>query len=180
MRFINYLLLFFLFSSLSISSMAQSKENKSGYLFEIKQEYQRINKATDYNVVIIEGSEDFIGRATDGGGNLQGYYKNDTLVKIVEWVGLSNRMVQNEFYLKNNGLIFVLSKEEKYPYNDSLKMLDYSKLVLTFSGRYYFKNNKLFESIISHKRINQSVQDDAKGFLKSATDYAALLNKRKK
>ena len=180
MRPKDYLVVFFLLSLLPILSVAQSKEDKNIHLLEIRQKYQLINKATGYNVVIIEGSEDFLGHATDGGGNLRGYFKNDTLVKIVEWVGLSNRTVQNEYYLDKDGLFFVYSAEQQYPYNDSLQALDYSKLVPTFSSRYYFKNNKLIDTILSNKKLKQSITDDAAGFLKRVNEYAVLLNKKKK
>ena len=136
-------LVIFLLYLLPILSLGQNKEDKNMYLLEIKQKYQLINKTTGYNVVIIEGSEDFLGHATDGGGNLRGYFKNDTLVKIVERVGLSNRTVQNEYYLDKYGVFFVHSTEQQYPYNDSLQSLDYNNLVPSFSGRYYFKKNKL-------------------------------------
>ena len=123
----------------------------------------------------IDDPEKFLGQNTDNGASLKGYYKADSLKKIVEWVGLSNRVIQNEYYFDNGKLIFVYSAESRYKYSDSLQTLAYSKLELVFTGRYYFDNEKLFDTILSDKKHNSSKQKDAMDFVATIKDYIKLL-----
>ena len=177
----SFRLLVFAFAILlSHVASAQSNEEKSQSIAQIKETFERINKATSYEIAQIDDPEIFLKHATDNGGTLTGYFKSDTLHKIVEWVGLSNRVVQNEYYFDKGNLVFVYATEKKYAYNDSLQSLDYSKLVPSFFGRYYFKNGQLLNSLLSTKKLKQSTADDAAGFLTSATGYALLLKSRRK
>lgn len=159
---------------------AQARDDKGRELAKIRKLFQRINKDNSYQVVKVENAEEILGHATDGGASLSGYFKGDSLHKIVEWVGLSNRVVQNEYYLDKGNLVFVYATEKQYAYNDSLQALDYTKLVPSFYGRYYFKNNQLFDVVLSNKRKDQSEKEDALQFLKSVKPYRLLLQKQKK
>jgi hypothetical protein len=175
----RYLLLTFT-TIVTLPAFAQSKEDKSGELSQIRLKFQKINKETNYRVVKLEDAEQILGHATDGGASLTGYYKGDTLSKIVEWVGLSTGVVQNEYYLDGGKLIFVFSNEKRFAYNDSLQAFDYTKLVPAFTGRYYFKNNQLYDVVFYNKRLKQSEKDDAASFLKRLKSYEALLLKNRK
>ncbi|MDQ2718928.1 MAG: hypothetical protein M3Z26_04090 [Bacteroidota bacterium] len=123
----------------------------------------------------IDDAEEFLGHNPDNGGSLKGYYEAGSLKKIVEWVGLSNKIIQNEYYLDNGKLIFVYSTESRYKYNDSLQVFDYSKPELFFKGRYYFDNEKLFDVIINEKKHILSKQKDATDFLTTTKEYKKLL-----
>lgn len=176
----KYLLLqLFLLFTFTIT-FGQGKENKSYRLFNIKKVCQQINSYKNYKIVTIDDAEEFLGHNTDNGGSLKGYYKSDSLKKIVEWVGLSNKVIQNEYYFNNRELIFVYSTESRYKYSDSLQTLDYSKLELVFKGRYYFDSEKLFDTIINDKKHSLSKQKDATDFLTTTKKYIKLLKATRK
>ena len=157
------------------TTYGQSKDANTQVLAKVKRAYGQINSYKNYKTVTIDNSEDFLGYNTDNGGTLTGYYKGDSLKKIVEWVGLSNRVIQNEYYFDNNKLIFVYSTESRYKFNDSTQSFEYSKLYNFFKGRYYFDNNKLFETILKDKDHIKTKQKDATDFLKSSSNYIKLL-----
>ena len=73
-------------------------QDQSSILAQIKQTFQKINNDKNYEIIIIDNSDAFLGHSTDNGGSLKGFYQDDSLMKIVEWVGLSNRVVQTEYY----------------------------------------------------------------------------------
>lgn len=119
------------------------------------------------------------GQGTDNGGSLTGYFKKDTLKKIIEWVGLSNNVIQNEYYLDKGKLVFVYSTESRYKFDDSTQSFDYSKLDIFFKGRYYFSRDKLMDTILSNRQHIAPRQDPA-DFLTSSQDYSKLLNAKRK
>ena len=74
------------------TTYGQIKDTNTQALTKVKKAYEQINSYKNYKTVTIENSEDFLGYNTDNGGTLTGYYKGDSLKKIVEWVELSNRV----------------------------------------------------------------------------------------
>lgn len=179
MAFSKYISLpLFLIFTLTIA-FGQGKEDTKNRLFSIKNSCLEINTDKNYKIVTIDDAEEFLGHATDNGASLKGYYKEDSLKKIIEWVGLSNKIVQNEYYFEKGKLIFVYSTESRYKYNDSLQTFDYSKLELFFTGRYYFYNEKLFITIINGKKNNSTKQEEAIDFLESTKQYIKLLKAKR-
>ena len=178
MRLHNPILLFVIFNLLLFQSFGQGKEDFSKKLFDIKMKYQKINQYKSYKVITIDDAEEFTGHALDNGGSLTGYFRSDTLVKIVEWLGLSNKVIQREYYLDSGKLFFVYFKESFYKYNDSTGSFDYSKLELKNTGRYYFQKEKLFDTILSDKEKKLTKEKDAKEFVENIKKYVALLKKR--
>lgn len=158
---------------------AQDKEDKSYALFKIKKVYKEINAYKNYKIVTIAKSEDFLGHNTDNGGSLTAYYKDASLKKIIEWIGLSNKVIQNEYYLNNGKLIFVYSTEDRYRFNESTQSFDYSKLDNVFKGRYYFEKEKLIEAILNDKQHDETKEQDAATFLTSGKSYLKLLNAKR-
>lgn len=156
-----------------------SKQDKNLMLAQIKNMSRQINDYKNYKTVTIDDTEEFLGHGTDNGSSLTGYFENDTLKKIIEWVGLSNKIIQNEYYLDNGKLIFVYSTDSRYKYNDSTQSFDYSKLDIVFKGRYYFSNGKLIDTILSDKQHIETRQNAA-DFLISSKDYSKLLNAKRK
>ena len=162
-----------------ISTMiyGQIKYDKSVLLAQIKNEFQQINNYKKYKIVTIDEVEEFLGQSTDNGGSLTGYFKNDTLKKIIEWVGLSNKVIQNEYYLNKGKLVLVYSTKSRYRYDQSTNSFDYSKLDNIFKGRYYFVHDKLIESILSdNKHVDLKNED----FLTSSKNYLKLLTAKRK
>jgi hypothetical protein len=107
MKLYRYILSVIYLLFLFTNSSAQGKEYKRYKIFEIKKIFQKINSFKKYKIITINDAEKFLGNNTDNGGSLKGYFMGDTLKKIAEWVGLSNRVIQNEFYFKNDMLVFV-------------------------------------------------------------------------
>lgn len=168
------------FSVLTLTnSFGQSKKDKAAIISQITQVFRQINDYKNYNVVFIDTIEEFLGHSTDNGGSLKGYYKADSLKKIVEWVGLSNRIVQNEYYFEKGKLVFVYSTDSRCKYDEKKGEMDCSKSDKIFKGRYYFSTDKLIETILSDKEHEKTKQQDAAVFLTSSKDYIKLLNARR-
>src|SRR5215467_2649708 len=152
--------IFFVVAS-SLTLQGQNKEGNRVTLSEIKKQFVQINDYKNYKVVTIDDAEEFLGHATDNGGSLKGYYKEDSLKKIIEWVGLSNRVMQNEYYLDKDKLVFVYSTDSQYKFNDSTGEFDYLKFTRVFKGRYYFNNGKLIDAVLSDQEHEKDQRTDA-------------------
>jgi hypothetical protein len=176
----NYISLTFLALLTLTTTFGQGKEDKSYALFKVKKLYRQINDYKNYKTVTIDDAEIFLGNGTDNGGSLTGYYKGDSLKKVIEWVGLSNKVIQNEYYFDNDKLIFVYSSESRYRFNDSTQSFDYTKLDNVFKGRYYFNNEKLIDTILDDKEHIATKKQDATEFLTSSKDYLKLLKTKRK
>lgn len=170
-------LTFFAFLILT-NSYGQNRENKSFKLSRIKKVFHEINNYKNYKIVTIDDSEEFLGHGTDNGGSLKGYYKGDSLKKIVEWVGLSNRVVQNEYYFDKGKFVFVYSTDKQYKFDYNKGEFDYSKFEKTITGRYYFSNDKLIDAIVSGNIHEKIKEQDGADFLSSSKEYVNLLNKK--
>jgi hypothetical protein len=136
----------------------------------IKSRFTSINQTSDYQVVSLS-HEDFLENMTDGGGQLQGYFRKDEIQKIFESVGLSYCMQTKEYYFWDNKLIFVYEKEVSFKM-DSLGTLDHSKVGPVFEGRYYFSDDKL----ISTQTKGRKLMDDSVA-LDSQTKEVQLLER---
>ena len=158
------------------NSYGQSKQDKSSIISQIRQVFRQINNYKNYKIVTIDDSEEFLGHGTDNSGTSKGYYKGDSLKKIVEFVGLSNRVVQNEYYFDKDKLVFVYSTDSRCKSNERTGEIDCSKFDKVFKGRYYFSNDKLFDTILSDKEQEKTKQQDAVDFLTSSKNYLNLLN----
>jgi len=168
----NYILLL---SSIFLAGhlFAQGKEDFNKRLFEIKLKYQAINNEKNLRIKTISDAESFLDHATDNGGELTGYFKEDTLVKIIEWIGLSNRVLQTEYFFEYGKLFFVYSKESNYAF--STDSIDYSKLNTVFAGQYYYQNEKLFNTMLSDRKREKSKTQDSALFILNSKKYAKLL-----
>jgi len=131
-------------------------------------------------VVTINDPEAFLpaGEAPDGGAELKGYCKHDTVFKIIEWAGLSNRTLQYEYYFDNSQLVFVYVAEKKYGVKKNGEELDPSKLTPGYTGRYYFKDGRLIDSVLSDKALEESKKEDAALMLSDSKKYVGLIRSR--
>jgi hypothetical protein len=162
------------------NSFGQGKQDKSIILKQIKELFRQVNDYKNYKVVTIDDTEEFLGHVTDNGGNLKGYFKGDSVKKIVEWVGLSNRVVQNDYYFDKGKLVFVYSTDKTYRFNYKTEEFDYSKFDKVISRRYYFNNDKLIETILRDKEHEKTKQEDAADFLSFSKNFIKLLNAKRK
>jgi hypothetical protein len=176
-KFIAFTFVAFLYLT---NSYGQSKADMSSRLTQIRLVYQQINAYKNYKIVTIDDSEEFLGHATDNGGSLKGYYKGDSLKKVVEWIGMSNRIVQIEYYFDQGKLVFVYSTDSRCKFNNKTEEIDCSKFEKVAKGRYYFSDNKLIYTIFSDKEDEKTKQEDAANYLISSIDYVKLLNGRRK
>jgi hypothetical protein len=119
MTFLKFIPLTFSAFLILTNSYGQNRENKSFKISQIKKVFQEINNYKNYKIITIDDSEEFLGHGTDNGGSLKGFYRGDSLKKIVEWVGLSNRVIQNEYYLDKGKLVFVYSTDKQYKFDDN-------------------------------------------------------------
>jgi hypothetical protein len=87
---------------------------------------------------------------SDGGAELKGYFKNEKIVKMFHWLGISYGNRIKEFYFKEDHLIFVYEKFESFI--QTKNGLDHSKTKTSFEGRYYFNKGKLIEQKITGKK----------------------------
>src|SRR5580658_7262063 len=78
-----------------VSSHAQS--HKDTVISSIRTIFQRINSDKSLRVVQLD-AEEFLDEAPDNGATLSGYFKGDTLYKMVLEVGISYAMRRWEYY----------------------------------------------------------------------------------
>lgn len=72
----------------------------------IRTEVQRINNDSGYKIKTLS-NEQFLDEMPDGGGELQGYYRNGDLIKIVEIIHQSSCINITEYYLLQSLMHFV-------------------------------------------------------------------------
>ena len=149
----NSLILPVLLFAFNLATLAQTN---SAHIKSIKKEFQAINSDTTLKKVVLE-NEDFLGENLgDGGGKLVGFFKNHTVRKIYQWLGLSNGIEIKEYYFKDGQLVFVYEVFKSFEYDQTRNQMDYNKISTTFEGRYYFKNGKLIDEIVKgHNRHDE-------------------------
>ncbi len=168
----NFIIAILLTVVLAQSSNGQSKADK---ILSIKQTFQKINNDNSLKKKTIDDAEIFLGHAIDGGGQLIGYFKKDSVCKIFVTVGLSYGTIADEYYFNNGQLVFVYEVEKVFPANNSSDGLNHDKLQLTYEGRYYFDNDQLIDKIIKGKRHYENKDNIASAFLTTAKDYVTLV-----
>ncbi|MDZ7741071.1 MAG: hypothetical protein U5Q03_04795 [Bacteroidota bacterium] len=178
MKLLTQITLSFMLTVLMFST-ASGQDNK---IAEIRHKFKTINQDTTYTTMTLD-NEEFLEQMTDGGGQLTGYFKGDTIYKIHERIGVSYCVRTFEYYFWNGQLIFVFEKEDAFPYVDSLATLDYTSTETTFEGRYYFDQGKLIDTKIKgEKRISDDVANfkaREKKLLSSAKDNVDILTEKK-
>jgi hypothetical protein len=126
---------------------------------DVIQRVEFINKDTSLTKVILE-NEEFLTQVTDGGGELIGYFKKGQIQKITRKIGLSYGIETYDYYFTNGQLIFIYELLNGFIYNESISKFDYTKTEVNFTGRYYFKVNKLIDSeTTGHNRFEDDTLD---------------------
>ncbi len=178
-------------------SQTQTKSGP-GPVDQIKAHIEWIDQQTDFVVAELNG-EDYLENVPDQGAELKGYYKNDTLFKVVEWVGLSYGAMNTTYYLWHDELICVYAVEQHYKeLMDSAGLFlgfDYSQTELQYEARHYFAEGKevkkfekgnpsvglpptqhfasallSFRPLLKNKRDNQAAYDQIQGSWVSTVD----------
>lgn len=176
MSILKFIITFVTTLTLLTISHGQSNNEKTK---AIRKEFQKINSDSSLKTITIDDAEEFLGHGTDGGGELIGYFKKNTIYKIFTTVGLSYGEIRDEYYFKNEQLIFVYEVEKDFPYSDSLGNLDYEKINLAFEGRYYFNNGQLIDKTIKGKRrIEDREKNISTALLSDAKDFITLLKSK--
>jgi len=163
--------------SISISIFSAEAQSKQDLIKTIRQEFQKINSDTGLKKTILE-DEEFLDNISDGGAELTGYSRKGSIVKIVEWIGLSYGNRTREFYFKDHKLFFVFEKFDSF-IDEKSGELDISKPKKVFEGRYYFNNEKLIEEKLSGKKPLADDKISAAELLSDAKENAKLLSKMK-
>lgn len=122
----------------TVDSLAQTD---SAVITNINRIVEQINKDTGFLIRTLE-SVQFPKQVTDGGHELTGYFKDGELVKMVEWVGLSSCVIEKEYFLQDNKLIFVRMEGKEFLYVDSLATFNSKIQNLTLQGIFYFNEDK--------------------------------------
>jgi len=172
MKFIFVYLIMSCFYSFSLG------QTKNEIIEDIKNIVETIHMDTALMSVTLLNQE-FIGDTTVGGGELTGFYKKKKIYYIYRSVGLTYGVELIQFYYWKNKLVFVSKKFNTYVYDDSLKSFDYTVLNTTFTGKYYFDNEKLFHKVITgNKRVDDNATDMEKSLLKDSKENIELIKKR--
>ena len=106
---------------------------------------EQIEKDNSFEKVTLE-NEELMSQMSDGGGELTGYFKRGKVQKITMKLGFSYGVSTSHYYFSEGKLIFIKKVLEKFPYIESEANFDYSNLVTSFVGNYYFRNEKLIDS----------------------------------
>ncbi|MDN3655097.1 hypothetical protein QWZ08_05640 [Ferruginibacter paludis] len=174
MHFKITILLLLLFACFCNHSFAQSENAK---IKAIQQVYNRTNQITGFKKIMLE-NEAFLENVPDGGGSLTGYFKKGMLYKIKEWIGLSYGVVETEYYLSKNTLVFAYVKERHFKtVNDKV---DYKTTIPAYEGRFYFDQSKLLRTIRKGKGMWDSGQESILSLHENAKRYIDLLYKKNK
>jgi hypothetical protein len=152
-------------------------QNENAKIKAIQQIYKRTNQLSGFKKLTLQ-NEAFLENVPDGGGTLTGYFKKGILYKIKEWVGLSYGIVETEYYINKNALVFAYVKERHFKMvNDEV---DYKTTIPAYEGRFYFDQNKLLRMIQKGEGLWSTAQDSALPLQGNSKRYIELLYKKNK
>jgi hypothetical protein len=142
----------------------------------IRKEFKAINDDGSLKKVVLE-NEEFMEQMTDRGGSLTGYYKEDKIAKIVEWIGISNGIYITEYYFKDEQLMFVYKAFKAVVYDAKKNDVDLDQTGVKFEGRYYFSNKLLIDNALTG--TNPFKGDPANFPTEADKDLQSLAKKKK-
>jgi hypothetical protein len=135
----------------TFANASYGQTHKDSVIAEIRRNFQRTNNDRSLRVIELD-EEEFLGEGTDNGGDLKGYFKGDTLCKMVLEVGLSYSMKRWEYYFDKGKVIFIYETDRYYPQDSVNGGLDNTRLELAFEGRYYYENGVLINTLFKGKK----------------------------
>ncbi len=166
---------------LVISGNLLFSQSEKQSIEQIRNHFKWINQQQDF-VIAELNNLDYLKHTPDNGAQIKGYFKNDTLYKLVEWIGLSEEAIVTEYYLWNEKLIFVykVGKQYRTMYDDQGNMIgyDYSKLDIKYEIRYYFEDGKEIKRLSKGERLTGNSRDE--NFDSNLQSYLPLLKNKLK
>lgn len=170
-----------------------SAQDKSDTIKNIEQKIQSINLDTNYQIVTLNNEafldSGFIKQQGKGYGQLTGFFKNDTIYKIRELIGITllHDIATTDYYFRDGNLIFVYEQERYGPdiLIDSAGTVDHKKPEPDFEGCYYFVTDKVITKTKGQQKIlpNEMFflsQSKERQLWHSAKKYIDLLINKKK
>jgi len=135
-------------------------QDKDVSVKDIEQKIRSIDQDTTYTIVTLENmaflDTGFINQPAKGYGQLTGYFKNGTICKIREHIGLKllSDSATTDYYFSGGKLIFVRESEIYNPdvFIDNEGTVDQRKPGPDFEGIYYFNNDKIIFSSANGKQ----------------------------
>ncbi|PWJ33121.1 hypothetical protein [Sediminitomix flava] len=153
------------FLTFGIRSLGFSQQNDI-LKKNIRQKFNYIVSINDFETIQLE-NEEFLEQMTDGGGTLTAYIKNDSIYKIMEWVGLSYGVIQTEYYYWDSRLFFAYQTEEVFNFvyhmadtvEIEMSVNEKYSLKKTSDRRYYFSEGELIDLVKSGKEFYGAESD---------------------
>ena len=171
----NYFLVCLIMSCICSFSFAQTKNE---IIEDVHNIVETIHMDTVLKSVTLLNQE-FLSDTTDRGGELTGFYKKKKIYYIYRSVGKPYGEEIMQFYYWKSKLVFVSEKFNTYVYDDRLKVFDYTVVNTTFTGKYYFDNEKLIHKVITgHKKFDDSTIDTESSLLGKSKSNIELVKKR--
>ena len=111
---------------------------------DIRKKFNEINQNTaSYEAK----SKEIMGESTEG-GELNSYFENEELKKMVaNYFGEMGRSIE-EYYFSENNVFFVFTQQLSY---DKPMYVEGSKAIKTDENRYYFHNDQLIQWLDTNK-----------------------------
>jgi hypothetical protein len=170
MKKLLLMLCFFNSTILLAQEIVDLKNNINNTVTKINKEKNTVTKYVT-NVQYI--------KLNNNAGTVKGVFKNKECIKIIRVIGTEYNYIIDEYFLKNEKLIYVSETQNNFEYNDTLATYDYEKIGLHFSGSYWFNDNKEIDEISTgHNRFEGDEADAEKDFLADVKKYLALLKSK--
>jgi len=165
----NSILLFIFLILFVTSTKAQTKDESIGLIRKI---FQQTNSEKDLTRIQLENDE-LTDEVPDGGVSLTGYFKDQVLLKISLWIGLSYGISEVEYYFNKDSLLFAYVTEKHF--RNTADTINYSKADIKFEGRYYYKNGKLIYKTTKGNGFWNSSTDSEESLPADANNYLRIL-----
>jgi glucan phosphorylase len=131
MKVIRYIFVLILLIGSSSLAFSQSDTIKL-----IEQQIEKINKDSLLDFKEFD-AVDIYENNFDGGGFIKIYYKDDTLLKVHQQIGLSYGSIETIIYFSQDYPIFISEIEDNFKLNDDGATIDYTTLVNVFKSKTY-------------------------------------------
>lgn len=149
------------------SAMTAPGKDTAAIIGSIRKEFQLINtQAKDYRQVKIDLSDQ--GYSTEGGNLVQYFDRDKKLRKMVAVFYGESGENRDEYYIRNDSLLFVFKTIKNY--NTTTNLSAHPKVVETFEHRYYFDRGHLLLFLTGKEKAvrelwaqeDQEIQEDFK------------------
>jgi len=115
---------------------------------------------------------------TDGNGEFIIYLLNNKIVKVEQYVVISNGKISTIIYLNKNKSIAIIEKEENFVWNEKESSFDYSKLKEVFQEKIYLSELESISIITQGERNISDPSCSVSEYLHMVTIAKSLLEKK--